>query len=66
MNGRFKIGLASGWDFVRRDILPFELVAHPATGKNGHLQFSPSETTISHRPEFCWCRVRVATQIADE
>src|SRR4051812_18989626 len=38
-NGGFQVGLIVGGNFVRRNILPFVLVAHPSAAKDGHLQF---------------------------
>src|SRR5258706_11979860 len=51
MNRRFQILLIVGGDFVGRDILPFELITHPATRNDGHLQPRPPKTPILHRQE---------------
>ena len=48
MDGGLKVGLVVGRNFGRRHILPLELIAHAAAGKDGHLEFSAAETTVFH------------------
>ena len=44
----FEIFLVGAGDVLRRDILPFVLVAHAATGDDGDLQTGPAKATVFH------------------
>jgi hypothetical protein len=47
-DGRFEIGLIIGGDFLGANILPFELVAHPAATEDGHLQLCLAKSAVFH------------------
>jgi hypothetical protein len=49
VDGRLQVRLVLGRDFFRLNILLFELVAHPAAGKDGHLQFGAAKASVFHR-----------------
>jgi hypothetical protein len=51
MNGFLDVPLVLRRYFPGINILPLELIAHAATGKNRHGQFSATEATIFHRSE---------------
>jgi hypothetical protein len=48
VDSRFEIRLIFGRNVFQWDILPFELVTHPATGEHRHLQLSSPEASIFH------------------
>src|SRR5206468_8118588 len=48
-NYGFDVPLVFFGDVTRTDILPFELVTHPAAGTNGHLQFRAAKASVFHR-----------------
>ena len=43
---RLEIRLVLRRYLTERHVLPLELIAHPATAKNGHLKFGAAETSV--------------------
>ena len=50
-NNRFKIFLVLAGNFVRINVLPLELVPHPAAGNDGHLEFRAAKASVFHARE---------------
>ena len=52
VDGGLEVRLVLRRDFFRLHILPFELVAHAAAGKDGHRQFGAAKASVFHQPQF--------------
>src|ERR1043165_2672373 len=57
-----EIGLVFGRGFFGRNVLPLELVAHPATGEDGHLQLGAAKAAVFHPPNLYTCTSNGANQ----
>src|SRR5207247_11275824 len=51
-NRGFQVFLVFARHLPGLDILPLELIAHPAAGKHRHLQFRAAKTSVLHRRRY--------------